>query len=191
MRSWRLTPGLKRSAEHLGVALQVPGVGLAARELGAVDARLLSGADADHLAADGVADRVRLRVLERDQPEQEVALGSRRRARRPATFSRSLAVTRCALRSCVRRMPKISRDSRSGGSNAASACSTMKPPLFLALQDLQRGGLVARRDDAVRDRRPSKTRRCRVDHVRERHEVAERALRIGAARAHVGEGRRA
>ena len=64
---------LEGEAQHLRVAAQVPEVGLRPGELGAVDARLLAGADADHLAAEGVADRVRLGVLERDEAEQQVA----------------------------------------------------------------------------------------------------------------------
>ena len=57
-----------------------------------MDARLLSRADADRLSVHRVADGVRLRVFQRDEREQEVAVGRigdvliRRRAIREAVL---------------------------------------------------------------------------------------------------------
>ena len=53
----------------------MPDVRLITGEPRAVDARLLSGADADGLSALGVADRIGLRIFERNQRDEQVALG--------------------------------------------------------------------------------------------------------------------
>lgn len=67
---------LPLDAEHALVEAHPPVVGLVTRKTGAVNARLLAGAEADDLAVDGVADRVALRVLEGDGGDAEVAGGA-------------------------------------------------------------------------------------------------------------------
>ena len=80
-------PGVAVVAAHAGaephvaqhrMKAQVPGARLVDGELGAVDARLLAGADADRLAAVHDAHRVGLGVLQDDQREQHVARHRRR-----------------------------------------------------------------------------------------------------------------
>ena len=51
-----------------------PIVSFVGRESSAVNPRLLSGADADHLAVLGQADRVALSVFQRDQRHEDVSL---------------------------------------------------------------------------------------------------------------------
>lgn len=80
-----LDAGLERQALHLRVLAEVPHCHLAAGQLHTVNAALLAGAHADHLAVLGVPDGVGLRVLDRDGRQHEVALGvrgQRGRARR-------------------------------------------------------------------------------------------------------------
>mmetsp|Transcript_51986 Transcript_51986/g.144024 ORF Transcript_51986/g.144024 Transcript_51986/m.144024 type:complete len:227 (-) Transcript_51986:1201-1881(-) len=64
----------ERQRAHLGVLAEVPRLHLAAGKLDAIDARLLAGAHANHLAVLREADRIGLRVLDGDLREQEVAL---------------------------------------------------------------------------------------------------------------------
>ena len=71
-----------RQVHHLGVLAEPPDVGLVACETGAVDAALLTGADADGLAVLDVADGVALGVFECDEGDACV-WGYCRRARRP------------------------------------------------------------------------------------------------------------
>jgi len=66
---------LERQRHHLRALAQPPFVGLAASESRAVDAALLTSADTNGLAILDVADRVALRVLQRDERNHEVALG--------------------------------------------------------------------------------------------------------------------
>ena len=62
-----------RQVQYLRVLAQVPDVGLIACQTGAVDAALLSGADADGLPVLDVADGIGLRVLQRDECNHQVA----------------------------------------------------------------------------------------------------------------------
>ena len=55
------------------VLLEHPAIGFAAREPAAVDPRLLAGAETDYLSLGGYADRVGLRIAERDRGDQKVA----------------------------------------------------------------------------------------------------------------------
>src|SRR5688572_17748264 len=55
--------GLETQTEHLRVPPELPDVCLGTRQFGAIHPRLLPGTDTDHLATDGVTDRVRLRVF--------------------------------------------------------------------------------------------------------------------------------
>ena len=55
-----------------------PGVRLLSGESGAVNARLLSSTDADHLSPGGVAHAVRRGELERDRGHHKIAHGVRR-----------------------------------------------------------------------------------------------------------------
>ena len=64
--------GHERQAHHLGMLTQPPNVGLLTGEARAVDAALLSGTDTDGLPVLDVADAVALRVLERDEGDDQV-----------------------------------------------------------------------------------------------------------------------
>ena len=66
-RSGRPSVSLNGRCKHLFVLTQIPRVRFAARETGAVDSGLLSRANADCLPVECVANRVRLRVFERDE----------------------------------------------------------------------------------------------------------------------------
>ena len=60
---------LKRQIQHLLVLTQPPVVGLLPRQTGAMNPTLLTCAHADDLAVLRIADRVRLRVFQRDEGE--------------------------------------------------------------------------------------------------------------------------
>ena len=64
-----------RQIQYLRVLAQVPDVGLVACQAGAVDAALLSGADADGLPVLDVADGIGLRVFQRNEGNHQVTLG--------------------------------------------------------------------------------------------------------------------
>lgn len=66
---------LPLEAQHPGVVAQAPIVRLLPGQAGAVDARLLPCAEADDLAAVGVADGVALRKLQGNGGHQQVDLG--------------------------------------------------------------------------------------------------------------------
>ena len=66
----------ERETKDLRALAQEPVVRLRAGKARAVDAALLAGADADGLAVLRVADGVGLRVFERDEGNQEIALGA-------------------------------------------------------------------------------------------------------------------
>ena len=70
--------GLEGQAEHAGVLTEPPLVGFLSGEARAVDAALLSGTDADGLSVGGVADAVRLGILQGDECDDEVAACLRR-----------------------------------------------------------------------------------------------------------------
>ena len=182
---------LEREREHLrGCRRRCQRSAFAPASLVQSTRRLLAGADADHLPAEGVAHRVRLGVLERDEAEQQVAarLGGELAAHDLREVAPRRSRGRCGP---ARGAPRRARGSPAPAARrSASARITMKSPPFLARSSRQRLGLVARRDDAVGDDAPQEARRRLVDGLRERGEVAEGALRVGAARAHVGERRR-
>ena len=67
--------GKEGECKHLFVLTKKPRIRFAARETGAVDSGLLSRANADCLPVECVANRVRLRVFERNQGDQQVADG--------------------------------------------------------------------------------------------------------------------
>ena len=67
----------KRQVHHLRMLTQPPDVGLVTCQTGAVDTALLTGTDTDGLTVLHVADGVRLRVLQRNQGNDQVALGLR------------------------------------------------------------------------------------------------------------------
>mmetsp|Transcript_6765 Transcript_6765/g.15424 ORF Transcript_6765/g.15424 Transcript_6765/m.15424 type:complete len:299 (-) Transcript_6765:1036-1932(-) len=67
---------LEFKAQHLGMLTEVPSRDLAAGELDAIDARLLSGAYADHHAVLGKSHRVGLRVLDANARHDHVANGA-------------------------------------------------------------------------------------------------------------------
>ena len=62
---------------HFRMLAQPPDVGLVTCQTGAVDTALLTGTDTDGLTVLHVADRVRLRILQGDQGDDQVALGLR------------------------------------------------------------------------------------------------------------------
>ena len=66
---------LEGQGHHLRMLAQPPDVGLVASQTGTVDAALLTGADADSLTVLDVADAVRLCIFQRDECDDEVALG--------------------------------------------------------------------------------------------------------------------
>lgn len=66
---------LELESKNLGVLTEVPNLNLASSELDTVNAGLLASADTDHLTVLGVANRVRLGVLESDGGHGKIALG--------------------------------------------------------------------------------------------------------------------
>ena len=67
--------GLEGQVHHLRTLAEPPYIGLVACQTGAVDAALLAGTDTDGLSVLDVAHRVALGVLERDEGNDQVALG--------------------------------------------------------------------------------------------------------------------
>ena len=104
---------LERQVEDLRALAQEPVVGLRAGKARAVDAALLAGADADGLAILRVADGVGLRVLERDQGNQQIALSILRQV--VAMSLRQSSVMATLLRFCSKVTPKTCLRSSSAG----------------------------------------------------------------------------
>ena len=127
---------------------EVPGVRFRAGELGAIHPRLLTGADADHLAVQGIADGVRLRVLHGDETEQQVAscvLGERA-AHHAAEVLRRHGATVARLR---QRDPE--NFPRLFGRRAVSRIGFDhdETAALLSAECLERPRFIARRDHAV------------------------------------------
>lgn len=168
---------------------QPPRRDLLRRELDAVDARLLARADADDLAAHREADGVGLRVFGRNRRQHEVALRvaghgpARDRVHRDVGLGALARVARLGEADAVdlavlerrRRVRRVDLDAH-------------ELAALLGGEDLQRVGVEARRDDAVRDLALEHERGRGVDDVRERHEVAKGAERVRLARADVPAG---
>ena len=66
---------LEGQCEHLRMLAQPPDVGLVASQTGTVDTALLAGTNTDGLSVLDIAYRVRLGVLQRDESNNQVALG--------------------------------------------------------------------------------------------------------------------
>ena len=177
---------LERQIQHLRALAQEPAVRLAAREARAVDAALLARADADGLPVIRIADRIRLRVFQRDERDEQVAL---RRARQLLRLRRDVlqAVLRDGHIVALLRerhaedLLRLDRGRLVGRIHLDHEIAA----LALRLQDFQRLRAVRRRDDAVRHLALQKRRRLRIALIRQRHEIAIRAHAVSAARADV------
>lgn len=73
-----LRPLLEGQRKHARVVSEPPDVSFGAREAGAVDARLLAGANANNGATEGIGDAVGLGVFEGESGNDEVGEGRRR-----------------------------------------------------------------------------------------------------------------
>mmetsp|Transcript_15992 Transcript_15992/g.42294 ORF Transcript_15992/g.42294 Transcript_15992/m.42294 type:complete len:537 (+) Transcript_15992:169-1779(+) len=173
----------------LGVEPQAPCSDLPARQLNAIHAALLAGPDADHHAVLGVADRIGLRVLDRDHAQNHVQLGllaqlllGRHHLRQEAGVADLVVAllheTEAADHSVfhLRELEVI------------VCLQHNELASLLGLQDLQGLGLETRRDDAVADLDLQDIGRRHIHLVRDGDEVAEGAHRVGVARAHVRRG---
>ena len=101
--------GKEGECKHLFVLTKKPRIRFAARETGAVDSGLLSCANADCLPVECVANRVRLRVFERNQGDQQVADG---------------VISRLFL-PCSKVIPKTCLRSVSAGTYSGSICTML------------------------------------------------------------------
>ncbi|KAH6608706.1 hypothetical protein Trco_002052 [Trichoderma cornu-damae] len=184
---------LPPDAEDALVEAHPPVVGLVAGEAGAVDARLLAGAEADDLAVDGVADGVALGIFEGDGGDGEVAggalgegsgvLGSDDGAERPGG---DLGVVAVLLEADAVDGPGLD------GAGVVVRVDLEDEVLasLLLPEDLQSGVLVAGGNDAVGDLLGDDAGGGNVHNVAEGDDVAEAAHAVGAAGASVGLGER-
>ena len=183
--------GTERQAQHLGVVAQLPDVRFVARKARTVDAALLARAHADELSALGVAHRVRLGVFQRDQAQRQVPLLLVCQRPVPCDDIRERIVAELQLVA-----PLLKRDAehilvlqRCGlvgwvdGDNVVTA-------LALCFQDGQRGGGIARRDNAVRHLVLDDLRRGFVAFVGKGDPVPEAGHAVRAAGAGIGAGQR-
>mmetsp|Transcript_96182 Transcript_96182/g.248706 ORF Transcript_96182/g.248706 Transcript_96182/m.248706 type:complete len:588 (-) Transcript_96182:9-1772(-) len=178
---------LELQLHDLGVEAQAPSRHLAAGELHAVHAALLPGADADHHALSGVADGVRLRVLDGDRRNDQVELRGLRQV---------LLVRHDLLQVCLGedRVVALLHEAETAGDavlhdrrlEVLVGLEDDELAALLGLQDLQRLGRVAGGDDAVADLDLEDVGGGHVDLVRDGHEVAEGAHRVRVARPDVG-----
>ncbi len=165
---------------------QPPDVRLVARQAGAVDAALLARADADALAAPGVADRIGLGVFESDQRDHKVAL---------RVVGQGFAVGDDVLEKGVVDLelvaPLLKGDpedvlvlDRRGGVIRIDSDDVVAA-LALGLQHFERLVGIAGRDDAVGHLARKQLGGLHVAGVGERDPVAVGGHAVGAARARV------
>ena len=168
---------------------QEPVVGLAARQPRAVDAALLTGADADRLAVLDVADGVGLGVFERDERDDEVDPGLLRQLLRvrhevlQAAFIDD-AVVVALLEGDAEDVAVLVR----GANVSFIDLHDVVVALLLGLEDLERLVGVARGDHAVGHLVLEVFRRGRVADVGQGRPVAVGAETVGAACTDIGAG---
>ena len=181
----------KLQTEDLRMLTQAPVVRLVARQTGAVDAALLTRADADCLSVLDIADRVGLRVLQGNQRDNHIELCLLRQllvlgddVLKQIRADLEVVVTLLegdaediAVLDRSRLIVRIDLDHVEGSS-------------ALGLEDLERLVGVARRDDAVGYLRLQIGCGCRVADVGQRSPVAVGAQTVSAACADVRAGNR-
>ena len=188
---WAADFRLERQIEDLRALAQEPVVGLRASEARAVDAALLAGADADGLAVLRVADGVGLRVLERDQGDQEVALCA----------LWQVVVLRHDVLEAVFRDGDVVALLLKGDAEDLLALELFRligrihlqdqvRALALRFEDLECFRRICGCDDAVGDLALEEGSRLGIALIRKGDEVAVGAHAVGAARADVGRGDR-
>ena len=168
---------------------QEEGVGLRAGQARAVDAALLTRADADGLPAEGVADGVGLGVFERDQGDDEVkdrALGQR------FVFRHDLAeqlavdfeIVAALLEGDAEDLLALLRLGHVGRVDLHDVVGAVA----LAFEQLQGFGRIAGGDDAVGDLALDDPRGGHVAGLGQGDPVAEGAHAVGAPCPRVGAG---
>ena len=175
---------------HLRMLPQPPDVGLVACQPCAVDAALLPCTDADGLSVLHVADGVRLRVLQRDERDDEVAagiLGECLVLRGDVPEESRVVETDLVaplLEGDAEHLLALHGLGAVGGVNLDDVVRS----LALLAQNLQGLFRVVGGDDAVGDLAFQQQRRGLVARVGQRHEVAVRAHAVGTAGAGIGRG---
>ena len=170
---------------------QKPRVGLGTGQTGAVNAGLLPGSHTDGLTVHRVADRVGLRVFERDERDDQIphrALGQMLLLCDDVAEQRAVdaEVVAPLLKGHAKHLLALGLGRHIVRIDAHDVIA----PLFLALENFQRLGLIPRGDDAVRHLAGQQLCGGHVAHVRERHPVPERAHAVGAPGSGIGAGQR-
>ena len=179
----------KLQAQYLRVLAQVPVVGLLSGKTGAVDAALLSGADADGLPVLDVADGVGLGILEGNEGDDHVDLRLLRQI-----FVLGHEVFKQALVYAEVVMSLLEGDAEdilallSGGDVIRVDLHDIVAALFLGLEDFKRLVGIGGGDDAVGDLVLEVGRGRGIAGVAEGRPVAVGAESVGAAGADVGAG---
>ena len=189
MRCWRLIPGSNADSQNTRVARQVPDIRLGPGELGAVDPRLLAGPDTDHLAVQGIADRVRLGVFQGYQGEQQIPF------RGCVEFAADDVVEIPGFK------PAVVSLLRQGGAEHLPRFDRRRAVVRIGLDDHEGTALLGGQrgqyaflepgcHDSVADDALEIGGGGHVDRLGKRHEVAERGLGVRAPGPHVGRGKR-
>ena len=171
---------------------QPPDIGLVTSQTGTVNAALLSGTDTDGLSVLDVANRVRLRIFQRDEGDNQVALGLRckglvlrgdilKQGRVVeldfvAALLEGDAIDLLALDG-LRFVCRVNLDDIVGS-------------LALVLQNLDGLGGVVGGNDAVRDLALQQQGRCGITGVAQGNEVAVRRHTVSTAGTGVCAGNR-
>ena len=156
-----------------------------------MDPRLLPGADADRLPVHRVADRIGLRVFQRDERNDEIADRGFRQIlvfRDDVLEERRVdfAVVSLLLEGHAKHLLPLERLRNVGGIDLDHVVRAVP----LRFQNLKSAVRIARRDDAVRNLAFDEFRRRHVANVRQCHEIPERTHPVRAARSRVCTGER-
>ena len=176
------TSSRKGQVEHLGHVAKLPVVRLLAGQTGAVDAALLTGADADDLSVLHVADAVGLGVFERNEAQDQIAF---LRLREGLLFRHDvcehglidLQAVSALFEGDAEDLLVLDGVGLVGGVDGDHIVTAA----LLGLQDLQGRRLVTGGDDAVGDLGLDEQCRGHVAHVAQGDPVAEAAHAVGAA----------
>ena len=163
-----------------------PGVGLARRQPRAVNPRLLAGATTDHLAIGDQAHRIGLGVLQADQPDQHVTTGVLGDPCAPRDhvgqqrLSRDDAVTALFKRD-AEDLAGFGLQRLVGGIDLEDGVAATT----FGLEKVERRGLVAWGDHAIRDFAAQQPRRREIDPIAECDPIAVGAHAVSTASAGV------
>mmetsp|Transcript_17220 Transcript_17220/g.48967 ORF Transcript_17220/g.48967 Transcript_17220/m.48967 type:complete len:626 (-) Transcript_17220:150-2027(-) len=180
---------LELQARDPRVEAEAPCRHLPARELHAIHAALLAGADADHHAILRVADGVGLRVLDGDHARDHVELGLLGQVLLLRhDLLQALGIADLVVALLHETQTAAHAVLHVGRLEVAVRLQDDELPTLLRLQHLEGLGLEARRDDAVADLDLQNVRRCDVDVVGNSDEVSERAHRVSVPGTDVSVG---